>query len=75
MPNNIKAVESLLKGDIFSLNQRKNAKLFQIKLIEKIEPPRFKSIPEGMEGKYLIVLEDCRQLILAGSIECFIHLT
>jgi hypothetical protein len=65
----IKTPKDLKPGECFFLSLRKNAKMFRVAptsdAIAQVGGPAWTgSVPPHLKGKYLIILDDCRQLTL-----------
>lgn len=72
-------IDQLKPGDLFSFSTRKNSKKYSVSRPALIaENPcvitdKFIGAPKDQIGKYLILVDKCRQLIEAGDTKIFIH--
>lgn len=75
-----KEAQHLNPGDTFTFSPRKNAKKYQVhsgpahgEAVEEIGGPRWKgSVPDGMKGKLLVILQNCRQVVLDKEEKVFV---
>lgn len=71
-----KTAKELQPGETFTLTTRKNAHQFtvanQSDAIEKIGGPGYINPPADQIGKYLIIVGNCRQIVLPPDADVYV---